>query len=104
MPERRWPKTLDAMIESYMAAIRSVQPSGPYALIGHSFGGLVAFEITRQLEAAGETVERLVMIDTSPAGEFWTMEMARQTAARIVRLERDRAGSDAPIDPNRNNA
>lgn len=92
-------ETLDAMIESYMAAIRSVQPSGPYALIGHSFGGLVAFEITRRLEAAGETVERLVMIDTSPAGEFWTMEMARQTAARIVRLERDRAGSDAPIDP-----
>ncbi len=92
-------ETLDVMVERYMEAMRSVQPAGPYALIGHSFGGLLAFEITRRLEAAGETVERLVMIDTSPAGEFWTMDMAEHTAARIVRLERDRAGSDAPIDP-----
>ncbi|MCY1667608.1 amino acid adenylation domain-containing protein [Rhizobium sp. SL86] len=92
-------ESLDAMVESYMAAIRTCQPQGPYALIGHSFGGLLAFEITRRLEAMGETVERLVMIDTSPAGEAWNMEMAEHTAARIVRLERDRAGSDAPIDP-----
>ncbi|SIR32013.1 nonribosomal peptide synthetase DhbF [Rhizobium sp. RU20A] len=92
-------ETLDAMVENYMAAMRSVQPKGPYALVGHSFGGLLAFEITRRLEATGEAVERLVMIDTSPAGEFWTMDMAKHTAARIVRLERDRAGSDAPIDP-----
>lgn len=92
-------ESLDAMVTSYMAAMKARQPEGPYAMIGHSFGGLAAFEIARRLEAEGETVDRLVMIDTSPAGEPWTMDMARYTAHRIVRLERERAGSAAPIDP-----
>ncbi|MFN3670807.1 MAG: amino acid adenylation domain-containing protein [Bosea sp. (in: a-proteobacteria)] len=92
-------ETVDAMMEDYLAAIRAVQPVGPYALMGHSFGGLAAFEITRRLEAVGETVDRLVLLDTSAAGEPWTMEMAQYTAHRIVRLERERSGSTAPIDP-----
>lgn len=92
-------ETIDAMMEAYLGAIRSVQPVGPYALLGHSFGGLAAFEITRRLEAVGEVVDRLVLLDTSAAGEAWTMEMKQYTAHRIVRLEKERSGSTAPIDP-----
>jgi thioesterase domain-containing protein len=53
------------MAARYLAAIRDVQPHGPYRLLGHSFGGLVAFETTRQLEAAGEAVSLLALLDTS---------------------------------------
>jgi len=47
--------------------IRAIQPHGPYLLAGHSFGGLIAFEMARQLEQLGETVERVVIFDTTLA-------------------------------------
>jgi thioesterase domain-containing protein len=47
-------------------AIRSVAPRGPYRLLGHSFGGWVATEMARQLDAAGEKVETLVVLDSMP--------------------------------------
>ncbi|ALU97190.1 peptide synthetase [Streptomyces globisporus C-1027] len=45
------------MVETYVAAIRERQPHGPYAVAGYSFGGAVAFEIAKVLEAAGERVD-----------------------------------------------
>jgi thioesterase domain-containing protein len=44
-------------------AILTVQESGPYRLGGHCFGGLVAFEIARQLRRQGEEVEYVAIID-----------------------------------------
>ncbi len=44
--------------------MRQVQPQGPYLLGGFSGGGLIAWEIARQLEAAGEAVPLLVLLDT----------------------------------------
>ena len=51
------------MARHYVAAVREERPHGPYALGGHSFGGIVAFEMARQLLAAGETVALLALID-----------------------------------------
>jgi thioesterase domain-containing protein len=48
----------------FVREIREVQPHGPYHLGGLSFGGMVAFEMTRQLEAQGETVAVLALLDT----------------------------------------
>ncbi|SEB49905.1 Acyl transferase domain-containing protein [Rhodobacter sp. 24-YEA-8] len=48
----------------YIAEIRQVQPSGPYLLGGFSGGGLIAWEMARQLEAEGEEVAQLVLLDT----------------------------------------
>lgn len=47
-----------------LAALRSAQPAGPYRLIGHSFGGAVAYEMARQLRLHGETVASLVLLDS----------------------------------------
>jgi thioesterase domain-containing protein len=44
--------------------MRQVQPHGPYLLGGFSGGGLIAWEIARQLEAAGEEVPLVVLLDT----------------------------------------
>lgn len=51
-----------------LQALREVQPDGPYALLGYSNGGILAYEIARQLLADGEQVEHLYLLDTvSPA-------------------------------------
>ena len=43
--------------------IRRVQPVGPYLLGGHCFGGTVAFEIAQQLQAQGEAIAGLMLVD-----------------------------------------
>jgi amino acid adenylation domain-containing protein len=44
-------------------SIRSVQPTGPYLLAGHSWGGVLAYEIARQLTASGQEVAFLGLLD-----------------------------------------
>jgi thioesterase domain-containing protein/aryl carrier-like protein len=54
------------MASDYIEQIRSVQESGPYHLLGWSSGGIVAHEIAVQLQAQGEQVAALVVMDTYP--------------------------------------
>ncbi len=62
---QRQPYTcLRDMAAYYIAEIRSVQPEGPYALGGLSFGGFVAFEMAQQLWRAGQQIKLLAMLDT----------------------------------------
>ncbi len=53
-----------AAATDYIAEMRQVQPHGPWLIGGFSGGGLIAWEIARQLEAAGEEVPLLVLLDT----------------------------------------
>jgi thioesterase domain-containing protein/acyl carrier protein len=56
--------TIEAMAAHYVEEIRKVQPAGPYRLGGWSMGGVVAFEMARQLAAQGEKVDRLLLLDS----------------------------------------
>jgi amino acid adenylation domain-containing protein len=57
-------RTVPELAASYLAAIRRVQPQGPYLVAGWSFGGTIAYEMARQLRAADpDGVERLILID-----------------------------------------
>jgi amino acid adenylation domain-containing protein len=56
--------TVEMLANRHIAAIRRIQPRGPYRLAGWSFGGVVAYEIASQLLAAGQSVEFLGMIDS----------------------------------------
>lgn len=47
---------IEAMAARYIQSIRQVQPEGPYLLSGYCYGGVVAFEMARQLEQQGELV------------------------------------------------
>jgi amino acid adenylation domain-containing protein len=58
------PRSLASLASRYLPEVRAVQPAGPYLLAGWSFGGRVAWEMSRQLAAAGEEVAFLGMIDT----------------------------------------
>ena len=60
------PTRVEDMAAHYLEAIRTIQPQGPYLLGGLSFGGTVAFEMARQLQAKGEPVALLALLDTFP--------------------------------------
>ncbi|HEX7331915.1 MAG TPA: amino acid adenylation domain-containing protein [Pyrinomonadaceae bacterium] len=57
--------SVEEMAAEYVKAIRAVQPEGPYQLGGWSFGGVVAFETAQQLQAQGQEVNILLLIDSS---------------------------------------
>ena len=52
------------MASYYIHIIQSIQPKGPYDQGGYSMGGVLAYEITCQLQELGETVSSIVMIDS----------------------------------------
>lgn len=78
-----------AMAEYYTDVIRSVQPEGPYDVGGFCLGGIVAYEVTRRLQAQGQDVASLTMVDSpdetglakSNASGF---QSARSAALQVV--------------------
>lgn len=60
---------IEEMAGYVLEAVRKVQAHGPYSFIGYSLGGLVALEMARQMEAAGEAIDLLCMIESYPAIE-----------------------------------
>jgi len=60
--------TIETMATRYVTELRAAH-DGPYILGGYSGGGIVAFEMARQLRAAGERVDRLVLFDSPLPGE-----------------------------------
>jgi thioesterase domain-containing protein len=102
------------MAARYVEELRAVRPSGPYHLGGYSFGGLVAFEMARQLSAAGERVALLAVLDEPaphrargwrwgprPAARFlgnlprWLLDYLTQRSPGQILLDGWRAGRRA---------
>jgi thioesterase domain-containing protein len=72
LDEASMPDTsVEDMARHYLTRIRIVQAAGPYFLLGHSFGGLVALEMAQLLAEAGERVACLIMLDTPPPEKYW---------------------------------
>ncbi|HET6933427.1 MAG TPA: amino acid adenylation domain-containing protein, partial [Candidatus Angelobacter sp.] len=57
-------ESIEAMASQYVECIRSIQTEGPYLLGGWSMGGVVAFEMGRQLLQEGESAD-IYLIDTA---------------------------------------
>jgi thioesterase domain-containing protein len=62
-PEHQPYKHVDEMAAHYIREIRTVQPHGPYHLCAFSAGGLIVFEMARQLHALGEEVGFVGLLD-----------------------------------------
>ncbi len=58
------PRRIEDLAAHYVKEMRSLQPEGPYHLIGLSFGGVVAFEMAQQLNAQGQQAAMLALIDS----------------------------------------
>ncbi len=70
----------------YVTLIREHVPRGPYHLAGLCFGGLIAFEVARQLRAAGERVETLAIFDaTLPDGTHFSLTKRAYALVEQVR-------------------
>jgi arthrofactin-type cyclic lipopeptide synthetase C len=65
---------MEALAKRVVPMIRTIRPRGPYRLAGWSFGGLMAYEIARQLIGVGEEVEFLGLLDTTYPGLNWKAE------------------------------
>ncbi|MBF6327637.1 amino acid adenylation domain-containing protein [Nocardia transvalensis] len=60
------PESVRDMALRYITEIRSVQPHGPYRVVGWSLGGVLAHAIATELQAAGEQVALLAILDGYP--------------------------------------
>jgi thioesterase domain-containing protein len=78
---------VEDMARDYISAIRSIQPHGPYCLAGHSFGGLVAFEMARSLRSEGEPVGYVGLLDTILHKRYWSIYARVDKGLRITREE-----------------
>ena len=57
---------IEAMAAHYISEMRTLQPNGPYYVGGYCFGGVIAYEIARQLEEQGAKVAMLALIESVP--------------------------------------
>jgi Thioesterase domain len=85
------PPTVETMAAAHIQAMRAVQPEGPYLLGGWCNGGLVAYEMARQLHAAGQTLDLLVLMDP--------MYLGYQTRRRFLRVVIRRLGERMGLGP-----
>ena len=97
--------TLDEVCEAHLHTLRRVQPHGPYYFIGYSLGGTLAQAIAARLEAAGETVAFLGLLDTwPPETQNWdekrgvnvldprVLEEVNRERERFIAAQRQQAG------------
>lgn len=74
-------RSVGALAALLAAAIKSTLPTGPYLLAGAGVGGVVAHEVAAQLQAAGEQVPALLLLDPTPLRE--AADMADQPWFRL---------------------
>ena len=87
-PGRHVFATIEEMAEQYLREVRAIQPAGPYRLAGACFGGVVAFEMARQLEAAGERVDLLALLDAFAPGSEEVLPRLRGVGPKLQYLTR----------------
>ncbi|MFD0414993.1 non-ribosomal peptide synthase/polyketide synthase [Streptomyces sp. NPDC127108] len=71
------PASIDEIAADCVEQMRRVQPTGPYHLLGHSFGGIVSHAMAALLERSGERVEVIVSLDSEPARPVPADELER---------------------------
>ncbi len=90
-------RRVEEMAAHYLRAVRSVRPQGPYVIGGLSTGGDIAWEMAQQLQAMGQDVALVVLLDTygpgypqllPPAQRVYQVcrWMLRDTVTRMVRF------------------
>jgi len=83
------PDRVEEIAAQYIRQIRVVQPAGPYALAGLSFGGLVALEIAQQLQRMGESIGVLCLLDTHVHQDLSSSAWMRVRCRRAQRKFRE---------------
>ncbi|MCY7353287.1 MAG: amino acid adenylation domain-containing protein [Cytophagaceae bacterium] len=81
---------IEAIAAHYISQIMLQNPKGPYALAGYSFGGIVAYEMAKQLEAKGRKVTLLAMFDTyaytSNFDDSFSTKLAKKVRLQLPKI------------------
>ena len=102
------PSSLPEIAADYVTEVRKIQPHGPYVLGGFCVGGAIAVEMASQLQAAGEEIGLLVLLDPRfgrPRGlraDLWriTRALRERRLMRAVgrKVKRTDAATPSPVD------
>jgi thioesterase domain-containing protein/acyl carrier protein len=77
-------KTIEEMAAFYVGAVTRHNPNGPYALSGFSFGGIIAWEMARQLKAEGREVKLLALFDTNAYQTISSYPFAKKIQSQLA--------------------
>jgi amino acid adenylation domain-containing protein len=83
------PPSIEVMAAAHIQSMCAIQPEGPYLLGGFCNGGLIAYEMARQLQAAGQKVNLLVLMDSIPS-RFQYICAAIRRIGKLMRLGEDK--------------
>jgi amino acid adenylation domain-containing protein len=75
---------IEDMAATYIKALQTIQPEGPYHLAGWSMGGIVAFEMATQLVASGHDVSLLAVIDSDAPIQTFQESLSIDEAMLLV--------------------
>lgn len=87
-------RTIEGLAAHNVAVATEADPEGPYHLAGWSVGGFVAFEMARQLRAAGRPVGAVVVVDAGP-------HLVSRSYPRFSRQRRRSKRTPRPVTPSR---
>lgn len=79
------PLSIERLAQRYLEIVESVQPTGPYLLLGASLGGLIAFEIAQQLHARKREVGAVFLLDTPEPSAMAALAQRIPTDADLER-------------------
>ncbi|WP_163835887.1 non-ribosomal peptide synthetase/type I polyketide synthase [Spartinivicinus ruber] len=71
----------------YLDYILAIQKLGPFDLMGYSFGGMVAYEVTQQLIQAGYCIGFLGLIDTYSAWKPLSLSMGLKAISPSLSIQ-----------------
>jgi acyl transferase domain-containing protein/thioesterase domain-containing protein/acyl carrier protein len=92
--------TIDEMIRDYAAAVRDLQPAGPYFIAGWSAGGIFAFALAEAFERAGEEIALIAIFDAPLPAVFEsvTVDDDAKFLCELVSFASRFSGIDLKID------
>jgi amino acid adenylation domain-containing protein len=84
LTESKFPESIDEMASDYLRQIKTIQKEGPYLIAGYCLGCVVGYEMIYRLEAAGEVVDRFIVLDEPAFIEGDKIESLVQKGEGIV--------------------
>jgi nonribosomal peptide synthetase DhbF len=97
--EKQINQTVSEVAQTYVKAIKELQPNGPYYLVGYSIGGTIAHEAAVQLEESGNSVAALFLLDTAssyPQPESDSKSESNRISELLIGLLKETTDHDLP--------
>ena len=92
--------SIEEMARDYVAHLRAARPEGPYLIGGWSMGGVVAYEMARQLAAQGAEVALLALFDSAlPSPDARAADWDELSLLRAFALDMGLAADEVSVSP-----